>query len=161
MISAFQAARFVILKNGSKVSHMQLNKILYIANCYHVWLYSSFIIDEDFFAYSFGPIVKSVYERTKIFKKNNDEKIFYSKNKMVDDFKEVEIDFLNDDSCKTIEYVLNKYKKKWMVDNFLNSKCPAWKLAKEIKVNSKITIDMICKYAPSNIKSIRSSIENI
>lgn len=51
-----------------KLSHLQLQKILFFAHAWHLAKYNEPLIGQNFEAWQYGPVVRVVYEQLKIFK---------------------------------------------------------------------------------------------
>jgi uncharacterized phage-associated protein len=66
-ISALSAARAICERKDWRVSNLELQKILYIAQMIHLGLYKRPLINERFEAWDYGPVVPEVYRQAKGF----------------------------------------------------------------------------------------------
>lgn len=55
------------IETGNFVSQMKLQKMVYFANGYHLAVYNTPLIMEDFEAWDFGPVVPSIYQQYKLY----------------------------------------------------------------------------------------------
>lgn len=85
-IKALEAAKYLCKINDFDVSNMRLHKLLYICSLFFMGENDGEpLIDQHFEAWSYGPVLKNVYNKTKIFgAKNIREHVFYS-TKDIDD----------------------------------------------------------------------------
>ncbi|PAF41291.1 type II toxin-antitoxin system antitoxin SocA domain-containing protein [Helicobacter sp. 11S02629-2] len=68
-MKALDLARYIVQLtdlNGFPVSNLQLQKIMYFVNLKHIKDTGSFLIDEPFEAWQFGPVVEEVYREYSI-----------------------------------------------------------------------------------------------
>ena len=67
MVLADTVAKYVCELGGWKISNLELQKLLYIINLLHVGLKGDRLIVEDFEAWDYGPVVRSIYDKCKMF----------------------------------------------------------------------------------------------
>lgn len=68
--SASAIAHALVLKaieEGNYVTQMKLQKMVYFAHGYHLAKYGKPLINEDFEAWKFGPVVPAIYESYKLY----------------------------------------------------------------------------------------------
>lgn len=66
-VSSTDAANYLCDKSGWKISNLQLQKILYMADMNYIGQSNSRLIDEDFEAWDYGPVLPSLYHKCKAF----------------------------------------------------------------------------------------------
>ena len=154
MLETAEAAKYILVKNPKGLEKLNVHKILYICNCYHIWIYDAEMLKESFFAYSFGPLLKAFYEKTKNFKLSKNGKVLYCRNFTVDSFPDVSLDSIPEQCLKVMDFVCSKYKQKWSIDNFISIKCKAYEDSRKIKPNNKIEKEMVIKYKPFLVKPV-------
>ncbi|MBV9551125.1 MAG: DUF4065 domain-containing protein [Alphaproteobacteria bacterium] len=66
-IHPLAAARRLCKQSGWTLSNLQLQKILYLAQMFHLGKKSTRLVDGDFEAWAYGPVLPQVYSQTKIF----------------------------------------------------------------------------------------------
>jgi uncharacterized phage-associated protein len=66
-ISALSAAKSLCELRDWQLSNLELQKLLYIAEMYHLGNEGTPMVAEDFEAWDYGPVMPSVYARTKGF----------------------------------------------------------------------------------------------
>lgn len=71
------AARYLCDKSGWKVTNLQLQKILYIADMNLVGQGRGRLVDEDFEAWDYGPVLPSLYHQCKAFGSKSLPDIFW------------------------------------------------------------------------------------
>ncbi len=67
MISPSLAAKHLCQLSGWRLSNLQLQKLLYLADMNFVGRNGSRLIDEDFEAWDYGPVLPSLYHKCKAF----------------------------------------------------------------------------------------------
>lgn len=67
MIATSLAAKHLCEKSGWRVSNLQLQKMLYLADMNFVGKNSERLIDEDFEAWDYGPVLPTLYHTCKAF----------------------------------------------------------------------------------------------
>jgi len=67
MISALSAARALCEMSGWDLSNLKLQKILYIAHMLYLGRHGQPLIDKNFEAWEYGPVVPAVYQRLRGF----------------------------------------------------------------------------------------------
>lgn len=67
MIRSYDAARHLCERSGWSVSNLKLQKILYIADLNFLGQIHGRLVDEDFQAWDYGPVLPSVYRHCKAF----------------------------------------------------------------------------------------------
>jgi len=79
MISASQAAKFLCRESDWSLSNLSLQKILYLAHMFYMGENNGTrLVDNDFEAWDFGPVVPALYRRVKAFGSEPIKNIFYS-----------------------------------------------------------------------------------
>lgn len=76
-VSAYDAAKFLCEESGWRLSNLQLQKILYLADMNFVGQTGERLVDEDFQAWDYGPVVESVYHHCKAFGKKPVPDVFW------------------------------------------------------------------------------------
>ena len=66
-VSVDDAARYLCELSGWKLTNLQLQKLLYMADMNYVGQGRGRLIDEDFEAWDYGPVLPSLYHRCKAF----------------------------------------------------------------------------------------------
>lgn len=66
-MSALQAAETLIEIGGKAFSNLQIQKLLYLAQMFHLGRSGRPMFDDDFEAWKLGPVIPSVYQRAKIY----------------------------------------------------------------------------------------------
>lgn len=66
-MSALAAAATLAEASGWSLSNLQIHKLLYIAQMFHLGEHGEPIFDDDFEAWKLGPVVPGVYQRAKIY----------------------------------------------------------------------------------------------
>ncbi|MCM3324225.1 Panacea domain-containing protein [Cytobacillus kochii] len=65
MISAFDIAN--LLTSRMQLTHLKLQKLIYLFYCKFVKKYDYRPFDEEFYAWQYGPVIKELYEKYKIY----------------------------------------------------------------------------------------------
>jgi uncharacterized phage-associated protein len=77
-VSSSTAARYACRMSGWSLTNLKLQKILYIAHMVFVGRTNGqLLIDEPFEAWDFGPVLRSLYHRVKIFGDSPIRDVFY------------------------------------------------------------------------------------
>jgi uncharacterized phage-associated protein len=76
-VSAFDAANHLCETSGWKVSNLQLQKILYMADMNFTGQSQTRLIDEDFEAWDYGPVLPSLYHKCKAFGSKAIPRVFW------------------------------------------------------------------------------------
>ncbi|MFN3588756.1 MAG: Panacea domain-containing protein [Spirosomataceae bacterium] len=66
-------ANFFIEKgidNKNPLTQLQIQKLVFISHGWYLGIYNKNLIDEDFEAWQFGPVVRELYEHLKVYKNN-------------------------------------------------------------------------------------------
>lgn len=79
-ISAYDAAHYLCKRSGWRLSNLQVQKILYMADMNFVGQTESRLIDEDFQAWDYGPVLESLYHHLKAFGKKPVPNVFWGAN---------------------------------------------------------------------------------
>lgn len=66
-VSAYDAAAYLCKISGWKVTNLELQKMLYMADMNFVGQTGDRLVDEDFEAWEYGPVLPSVYHECKAF----------------------------------------------------------------------------------------------
>lgn len=66
-MSALAAAATLAEASGWSLSNLQIQKLLYIAQMFHIGRYKQPIFNEDFEAWKLGPVVPVVYQYAKLY----------------------------------------------------------------------------------------------
>jgi uncharacterized phage-associated protein len=66
-VPALSAARTLCELRGWKLSNLAIQKILYLAHMYHLGTHGRPLIDENFEAWDYGPVIPSVYRHARGF----------------------------------------------------------------------------------------------
>ena len=64
-VNAEAAAKYLARLSGWRLSNLKLQKILYLADLYHTGTHGERLVDEDFEAWDYGPVLPSVYHLCK------------------------------------------------------------------------------------------------
>lgn len=78
-MKALDLAKYIICishENKSPISNLQLQKVLYFVNMFYIAKTNNPLIDDDFEAWQFGPVIKEVYNEYSI---NGSNKIYLEK----------------------------------------------------------------------------------
>lgn len=99
-MKALDVANFFIvvgsLDEGSEMTNARINKLLYFAQGWHLAMFGEELFDEDFEAWTYGPVIKDIYQR---FKSCN-------RNAIIDTSGEFEMEDLNNE---TVEFLTSVY----------------------------------------------------
>jgi uncharacterized phage-associated protein len=76
-VHALSAARSLWELRDGSVSNLELQKILYVAQMYHLGTTGSPLVHEAFEAWDYGPVVPDVYARAKGFGKASVPNVFH------------------------------------------------------------------------------------
>ena len=109
--TALAIANYFIKKSDSKVTPLQLIKLVYISYGYTLAILNKKLFNEEIEAWQFGPVIPSVYHSFKHFGRSNIKEV--SKNLTFDDelnFIEVtpEINIENEDEHELVDAILDK-----------------------------------------------------
>lgn len=66
-VRTIDAARYLSILSGWKLSNLQMQKILYMADMNFVGQTQQRLLDEDFEAWDYGPVLPSLYHKCKAF----------------------------------------------------------------------------------------------
>ncbi|GGB08112.1 Panacea domain-containing protein [Puia dinghuensis] len=55
------------IKEGKPVTQMKLQKMVYFAHGYHLAMYGAPLIEEEFEAWKYGPVIPSIYRRYQLY----------------------------------------------------------------------------------------------
>ena len=84
-VSSFEAARHLCRVSNWALTNLALQKMLYLAHLSFVGKHSGAkLVDEEFEAWAYGPVLPSVYRQAKIFGNEHVKDVFYG----VDDISE-------------------------------------------------------------------------
>lgn len=76
-VSAISAAKFLCKESGWSLTNLQLQKILYLAHMIYMGRYQGRkLINEDFEAWDYGPVIPELYHLVKIFGSDPIKNIF-------------------------------------------------------------------------------------
>ena len=74
--------KYICEKGGWKVSNLQLQKILYMAQMYHMGRNDGArLVDTDFEAWDYGPVSPSLYRKARMFGASPVQDVFYEARK--------------------------------------------------------------------------------
>lgn len=76
-ISSFQAAKKVCELSGWTITNLGLQKILYLIHMIYAGRNKDRLIDEDFEAWDYGPVLPKLYHKVKCFGNKSIQNIFY------------------------------------------------------------------------------------
>lgn len=76
-IRTIDAANYLCEKSGWKISNLQLQKLLYIADMNYVGICKERLLDEDFEAWDYGPVLPSLYHKCKAFGSKSVPSVFW------------------------------------------------------------------------------------
>ncbi len=79
-VRAYDAARYLCEKSDWRLSNLQLQKILYMADMNFVGQTSERLVAENFQAWDYGPVLSSLYHHCKAFGKKSLPNIFWGAN---------------------------------------------------------------------------------
>lgn len=71
------AAHYLCERSGWKVSNLQIHKILYMADMNFVGQGNGRLVDEDFEAWDYGPVLPSLYHKCKAFGSKSVPQVFW------------------------------------------------------------------------------------
>lgn len=77
-ITGQQAARRLAELSNWRLTNLALQKILYMAHMVHLGRYGEPLVNEDFQAWDYGPVLPSVYHKAKVFGSEPVRDIFHS-----------------------------------------------------------------------------------
>ena len=66
-VNVLSAARQLVERSGRTLTNLQLHKILYLAQMYHLGERKTRLINGDFEAWDYGPVLPVLYSQAKIF----------------------------------------------------------------------------------------------
>ncbi|MDE2956338.1 MAG: DUF4065 domain-containing protein [Bacteroidota bacterium] len=66
-IPLLDAARHMCERSGWTLTQLSLHKLLYVAQMYHLWRYKRPLVDNQFEAWEFGPVIPELYHELKRF----------------------------------------------------------------------------------------------
>lgn len=69
--------RYICEKGGWKVSNLQLQKLLYLAQMVHLGEHGERLTDADFQAWDYGPVEPTVYRKVRMFGSGPISDVFY------------------------------------------------------------------------------------
>lgn len=140
VISSLQAAKFVCELSQWHLTHLKLQKILYLAQLTYVAINKDLpLIEESFEAWDYGPVLPSLYDRVKRFGKEPIRNIFFNVH-----FKDIA-----DTVKKHLEciYSLLKYLSGGALLGLTRGANGAWVKNYSDQLNIKIPFsDVICEY---------------
>jgi len=76
-VHSLSAARTLCELRDWKLSNLELQKLLYLAEMYNLGMYDEPLIDGEFEAWDYGPVVPDVYLRTRGFGKDPIPNVFH------------------------------------------------------------------------------------
>lgn len=76
-VSSNDAANYLCERAGWQISNLQLQKILYMADMNFTGQSHVRLIDEDFEAWDYGPVLPSLYHKCKVFGSKAIPKVFW------------------------------------------------------------------------------------
>ena len=76
-VSAMVAAKYLASKSGWTLSNLEIQKILYIAQMFHLGRHGAPLIDEPFEAWDYGPVQPKLYHELKMFGRKPVQNIFH------------------------------------------------------------------------------------
>lgn len=76
-VSVESAAKRLCMTSGWKISNLSLQKMLYLADMNFVGQNNARLVDEDFEAWDYGPVLPSLYHTCKIFGVKNLRDVFW------------------------------------------------------------------------------------
>lgn len=134
------AAKYLCEESNWKLSNLQLQKILYMADMNFVGQGNSRLVDEDFEAWDYGPVLPSLYHKCKAFGSKPVPDVFWGAQ-----------DIAGTDEARILQLAWSKLKSAspGQLVNATHSNLGAWVRryvagAKQIKI---LTQDMIDEYA--------------
>lgn len=71
------AAHYLCAQSGWKISNLQLQKIIYMADMNFVGQGNGRLVDEDFEAWDYGPVLPSLYHKCKAFGSKSVPQVFW------------------------------------------------------------------------------------
>lgn len=77
-ISSHAAAKVICEQGGWRVTNLALQKILYIAHMVHLGRSGARLINAQFEAWDYGPVIPELYHRVKVFGDRPVQNVFYS-----------------------------------------------------------------------------------
>ncbi len=80
MVSSFEAAKYLCSLSKWQLSNLKLQKILYLADLNFLGNTGNRLIDEDFEAWDYGPVLTSLYHRCKPFGSKDVPNVFWGVN---------------------------------------------------------------------------------
>ena len=89
-IKTFDAAKTIGELTNWRLSNLQMQKILYLAHMFYMGKHGGPLLDEEFEAWDYGPVLPSLYHKIKFFGSGPVHDIFYN-NRIIKDGPEAEI----------------------------------------------------------------------
>jgi uncharacterized phage-associated protein len=91
-LTAMQAARKVCEYGSWKITNLGLQKILYIAQMIFMGEKNGVrLVDAEFEAWDYGPVVPNVYRRVRMFGANPIQDIFFAEHVITDEMREAHL----------------------------------------------------------------------
>lgn len=136
-INVNDAARYLCQKGNWKITNLKLQKILYMADMNFVGTQSERLLNEDFEAWDYGPVLPSLYHKCKAFGSKGVPDVFWGAN---------DISGSNEASMLDLAWDHLKSKTAGQLVATTHSSHGAWALryvagAKQIKINTEDMID--------------------
>lgn len=94
-ITSLEAAKQMCELSNWALTHLQLQKLLYLAHMVHLGRTGEPLVDEAFEAWTYGPVVRSLYFQLKVFRDRPIQNVFY--------------EIPSECDKEEIEFITNKY----------------------------------------------------
>lgn len=95
-ISVFQAAKYLGKASDWRLSHLEMQKIIYLCHMMYLGEKDKPLVDEDFQAWDYGPVHPSLYRRLRRSGSSPiDKSIFNETEDLIEDIHKEEIEMLN------------------------------------------------------------------
>lgn len=129
-INTFEAAKFICQLSDWKVTNLSLNKILYFANMFYLGTKGTPLLDEQFEAWMYGPVLPRLYNKLKMYGAQSIPNRFYG----VSDIEDQKIaEFLKNIASRLL--ILEP----WKLVSLTHSKNGAWAKNYDPRFNSVIS----------------------
>lgn len=135
-VSSIRAAYKICELSDWTVTNLEIQKILYLANMVYLGRNNTLLINEEFEAWKYGPVLPKLYNLLKRFGVSPIKKYVFDN----------EVKTINDDKINQLlieAWEKLGYKANWELVSMTHRKNGAWKKVYEENKNNTITIDHI------------------
>lgn len=67
LVTAFECSKFIVAEGRGRITNLSLQKALYLAQLFWAGEKKVPLFDDDFEAWDYGPVVKTVYHKFKVY----------------------------------------------------------------------------------------------